>query len=143
MPYADPIKAKEYALQYVKRYRQTLRDLWLIDNGPCRECGSWDDLEIDHIDPSTKDPRLFNGGSIWNWSAERRSEELAKCQVLCCDCHMAKTVAARRKTHCPKGHELTPENTWVRPSRPNTRQCKICKNETRRTGRPVGRPKNI
>lgn len=31
-----------------------------------------------------------------------------------------------RKTHCPKGHEYTPENIRVIPSRPNARYCRAC-----------------
>lgn len=29
-------------------------------------------------------------------------------------------------THCPKGHEYTPENTIRRPSSPRCRRCRIC-----------------
>lgn len=32
-----------------------------------------------------------------------------------------------RKTHCPQGHEYTPENRYRQPSRPNTVICRICK----------------
>jgi len=35
----------------------------------------------------------------------------------------------RSRTHCPKGHEYTPENTYRQPSKPNTRKCKICARE--------------
>jgi len=31
----------------------------------------------------------------------------------------------RLKTHCPKGHEYTPENTYIRPSK-NWRECRAC-----------------
>ena len=31
-----------------------------------------------------------------------------------------------RKTHCPRGHEYTEENTWRSPSRPNARWCREC-----------------
>ena len=34
------------------------------------------------------------------------------------------TYAAQ--THCKRGHEFTPENTYIRPSRSN-RECRICK----------------
>lgn len=30
------------------------------------------------------------------------------------------------KTHCPQGHEYTPENTKVIPSRPTARYCRQC-----------------
>lgn len=65
---------------------------WLSQNGPCQECGSWKNLEVDHIDPALKiDHR------IWTWSEVRRTEELKKCQVLCYDCHLKKTVATYEK----------------------------------------------
>lgn len=34
------------------------------------------------------------------------------------------------KTHCSKGHEFTPENTYRRPSRPSSRDCRKCHNES-------------
>lgn len=33
------------------------------------------------------------------------------------------------KTHCPQGHEYTPENTKVIPSRPTARYCRQCHKE--------------
>ncbi len=50
---------------------------------------------------------------------------------LCFPCHRAKDAGARavRRTHCVNGHEMTVENTYTRPSRPNTRECKTCKAE--------------
>ena len=31
-----------------------------------------------------------------------------------------------RKIHCPYGHMYDEYNTYIRPSRPNNRECKIC-----------------
>lgn len=33
------------------------------------------------------------------------------------------------KTHCSRGHEFTPENTIVIPSRPRGRYCRTCREE--------------
>lgn len=33
----------------------------------------------------------------------------------------------RNLTHCTKGHEYTPENTYRAPGRPNTRYCIACR----------------
>ena len=50
---------------------------------------------------------------------------------MCFPCHRAKDAGARaaRRTECVHGHEMTPENTYERPSRPGTRECKTCKAE--------------
>lgn len=56
----------------------------------CVKCGSTQSLEVDHIDPALKVTH-----SVWSWSIPRRTVELAKCQVLCTECHKAKTRADR------------------------------------------------
>lgn len=35
------------------------------------------------------------------------------------------------KTHCPRGHEYTPENTYTKKCRPNSRECRICRRSHR------------
>lgn len=74
----------------------------------CAKCGSTESLELDHIDRLTK-----VSNSIWSWSQVRREEELAKCQVLCSDCHLKKTSQEAKDllTYledgvCGKGHQL-------------------------------------
>lgn len=108
------------------------RALWFLENGPCRLCGSWDNLQVDHIDPTWKVSHR-----IWSWRADRRSAELAKCQVLCVKCHKAKTtaegwnkaavaasaIARRAMLHCKRGHVFTPENTRIYRQK---RFCRAC-----------------
>tara|TARA_R110002020_G_scaffold107059_4_gene248884 strand:- start:1618 stop:2013 length:396 start_codon:yes stop_codon:yes gene_type:complete len=56
----------------------------------CVGCGSQEQLEIDHIDPSLKkcDPaKSFGAKTI----TPRIWEEINKCQLLCYDCHRVKT----------------------------------------------------
>ena len=36
------------------------------------------------------------------------------------------------KTHCKRGHEFTPENTYTPPKRPHVRDCRTCRSEQRR-----------
>lgn len=36
------------------------------------------------------------------------------------------TAINKRKTHCNRGHELTPDNVRTRLNRPGERQCKKC-----------------
>jgi hypothetical protein len=63
------------------------RNAWFTENGPCQGCGTWEDLELDHIDRALKEAH-----NIWNWSDVRREIELAKCQVLCRPCHIEKSI---------------------------------------------------
>lgn len=78
-------------------------------------CGSWDELEIDHIDPSQKVDH-----NVFSWSQERRDAELAKCQVLCSKHHLEKTIAAAPKTDhgrgwmYQKGCRCEPCRAWKR-----------------------------
>jgi hypothetical protein len=88
MPYKD----KALQQNYQNNWRQQRRLQWIADHGPCRQCGSFLRLEVDHIDPSTKVDH-----NVWSWAQKRRENELAKCQVLCHSCHKSKTVAALRK----------------------------------------------
>lgn len=60
---------------------------WLKKNGPCTKCGSNKDLEVDHINPSTK-----IGHNFWSWSKPRRDAEAIKCQALCSVCHRKKSA---------------------------------------------------
>jgi 5-methylcytosine-specific restriction endonuclease McrA len=59
----------------------------------CAHCGSIEDLELDHIDPETKE---YPPASLWSMSDgnPKKIAELAKCQVLCEPCHLIKTLAA-------------------------------------------------
>lgn len=88
MPYSDPEKQR----QYQRERNAGIRKDWLDKNGPCKICGNTDRLEVDHIDPTTKVDH-----KVWTWAKERREKELAKCQVLCYICHLAKSVVEKSK----------------------------------------------
>lgn len=88
MPYKD-IEARR---KWQRENNQRRRQEWLIQNGPCVECKSTVGLQVDHKDRSTKASH-----KVWSWSEARRNEELAKCQVLCKDCHQKKTNLENNK----------------------------------------------
>jgi hypothetical protein len=82
MPYKDPAQQLAYQNAWMQRRRQE----WIEENGPCVDCGSQEDLTVDHKDASEKITHR-----VWSWSQPRRDEELAKCVVRCESCHKVKT----------------------------------------------------
>jgi hypothetical protein len=101
VPYKDPERQREYQ----RKWQAARRAAWLAENGPCVDCGTWENLEVDHADANTKvDHR------VWSWSDARRVVELAKCVVRCYPCHMAKSVQERAKGEDHGGARLTTAN---------------------------------
>lgn len=97
----------EYMRGYQLRWVKNRRSAWLTQNGPCRDCGSDQNLELDHIDPSQRVSHR-----VWSWSEERRLAELSKCQVLCRVCHLVKTkfeLCHRMKGNRNSPTKLTPQ----------------------------------
>jgi hypothetical protein len=90
MPYADLDQQRAYQREWVARRRAE----WLAANGPCVDCGSWKNLQLDHVDSSAKVSHR-----VWSWSRMRREAELAKCAVRCGPCHSAKTTAHHERPH--------------------------------------------
>jgi len=92
MPILDRQARRIYNLRWIQ---QRKREAYAAMGGACVGCGSIEKLELDHIDR-----RMKVSHRIWTWSAARRTEEIAKCQLLCVDCHKKKTryewIAARR-----------------------------------------------
>ncbi len=117
MPYAD--KAKQRA--YQRDRSATLRRWWLQANGPCVDCGSWIDLEVDHNDRATKVSHR-----IWSWRPARRLAELAKCSPRCKPCHKAKT---RRETTANRRHGTAA--MWRRAGC----RCEVCRTYAREAQR--------
>lgn len=72
---AKTYRAKNIA--WLREYKQTLQ---------CQNCGETDSLCLDfhHRDPKTK---LFNVRDGVNRGIKKMLEEIAKCDVLCCNCH--------------------------------------------------------
>ncbi len=88
--------------EYDRKWIAKRRADWLAIHGPCVDCESWEELEIDHIDRFTKVSHR-----VWSWSEERRDAELDKCAVRCRICHDKRTAAQLAKTICQYGHDMT------------------------------------
>lgn len=79
--------------RYNKTWRQARRTrLVEMLGGKCARCGAAEDLEFDHIDPSTK---VFGVCAGLSKAWDVLVEEAAKCQLLCKPCHVAKGAEDR------------------------------------------------
>jgi len=83
------MKDRDYHRAYSQQYYHTRRNNIIQDlGGRCVRCGSSENLEIDHCDPTKKH---FNIGDLLNHSKEEVERELTKCQLLCHNCHRKKS----------------------------------------------------
>lgn len=88
----------EYRARAIERNRRLkavlrIKLLEYLADKSCVQCGISDPrvLDFDHIDPSTKSFGIARGiHNILKW--ERLMEEIAKCQILCANCHRIKTA---------------------------------------------------
>ena len=75
--------------------RQKLEAI-LAAGGRCLDCG-FDDLDhpevfdFDHRDPAEKHPRLKTRVGTMGLSSALREAELAKCDLVCSNCHRTRT----------------------------------------------------
>ena len=81
MGYKDPVARAAYQRKWLADRRNEY-----FAGKSCVGCGSESELELDHVDRSTKISHR-----IWGWPQVRREAELLKCQVLCRSCHEAKS----------------------------------------------------
>jgi hypothetical protein len=111
--------------KYMKE-RRLVRRATLIEmlGSKCSECGSTNDLEIDHIDPNKKEFGLSGKGLDTAW--EVILQEVTKCQILCKEHHILKTAQdvfpshgtmaryRHRKSPCNCQECRDAYNTWRR-----------------------------
>ena len=83
-------KRKQYLRDYNRKWIRDRRLEWVLANGPCKHCGSWESLEVDHI---KREDKTMHTASIWSRTKEVRDKELANCQILCKSCHLKKTIS--------------------------------------------------
>lgn len=84
-------KQRKISLQQ-QRIRTSKQFIWdYLQANPCTQCGESDPvvLEFDHIDRSTK---VMPVSEFYHHSLEKIKEEIAKCRVLCANCHRRHTA---------------------------------------------------
>lgn len=80
----------EYMKTYMlKRYNERLSEAKIYLGGKCTKCTETENLDFDHIIPSTK---KFTIGVLWSINKEDFWKEIEKCQLLCKPCHNKKTI---------------------------------------------------
>lgn len=81
MPYKNLATQREYQRKWMAARRAEY-----FDGKVCVDCGTDQDLELDHVNPAEKVSHR-----IWSWRDEKRFAELAKCVPRCRDCHFEKS----------------------------------------------------
>lgn len=82
-----PTKIPGYHARWIAKRRADY-----FEGKRCVRCGSTKKLELDHKDPDAKVSHC-----IWSWRESRRMAEIAKCQILCHECHRKKTAEEMRQ----------------------------------------------
>lgn len=84
--------------------RKADRKSWALEKlgGACSKCGEKERLQFDHIDPATKYKTI---AQLWRASDTLFEAEVAKCQLLCEDCHKTKTRDEQGQSERQHGNE--------------------------------------
>ena len=82
----------EANLRRRERYWSRKREAIQILGGQCVWCNSTEDLQLDHINPSTREYRFPH---FYKCGDKVFYEEVNKCQLLCRSCHAKKSVSER------------------------------------------------
>ena len=99
----DRVKARQRAA------REFLRKLRHV---PCLDCGGTflpHQMDFDHRDPSTKLFQVTDSGLLK--SRERLLAEIAKCDIVCANCHAARTYVQQGQKRAQRVANGTLKNT--------------------------------
>lgn len=96
MPYKATEKQRSYQAHWMWRRRM----VWILEHGPCSQCGSSQDLRVVYKDPKEKTVKV---AAIWSRKDEDRAQLLARCIVLCTVCALSKRHEERQPEHGTPG----------------------------------------
>lgn len=114
MPYADLEKQRQYQREWARKHRERRKDAlnaarkksqrknreWLRkrkEASPCTDCGSFFPhyiMEWDHLPGHDKHR---NVSSMCNMGRDKIEQEMAKCELVCANCHRVRTHERRSK----------------------------------------------
>lgn len=82
-----PTEHNRYLIERAAKFRKDFTPI-----GECENCGATENLEWDHIDPSTK---VANVGAMvgCGYSRKKIIAEIAKCRILCGHCNTLRANA--------------------------------------------------
>jgi len=85
-----PNKKRPYTIKLIARNRTFIKEY--LSNNHCIDCGvlDWRVLEFDHLPEFTKSKNVCE---MMQCSIENIQEEIAKCEVVCSNCHSLRTFA--------------------------------------------------
>lgn len=113
--YAD---RAEYLREYSRRWKARRKAEFFADK-VCEECGTDEDLQVDHIIPR----RGSKYRQVWLMSKSQMDEEMKLCQILCRTHHAEKTIRDMEITH---GFKPYTHGTFAMYHRHKCR-CEPCK----------------
>lgn len=101
--------------------------IWYL-GGHCLKCGTTERLEFDHLDPAIKRTSQF-----LNWAQAAAKVELRRCQLLCYDCHKAKTDENKDRAYRIKHGTLR----YALLHGCKCQECQIAKSLARKAARAI------
>jgi hypothetical protein len=153
MPYKDP----EQQALVIRTWRGVRAKEWnALKGGPCSDCGNSYPPECMQWDHRLGETKVRSISSMWSQSREKVLAEIAKCDLVCANCHAIRTKArivlkerlavlpgkkpARPKTireprapkgSCLRGHDYDEANTYTYRGK---RHCRTCNRMASRKG---------
>lgn len=118
----SPCYAKKTYTRYMKQKE------WLYElkaTYSCARCGNADFrvLEFHHADPSIKETEVSNA---LYWSKDKINAEIAKCEVLCVNCHRSHHARERENTLLPSKVDADTSMIYAE-GLARTKICNVCK----------------
>lgn len=89
------IKKREYFRNRNKTRKASFRDIIReVKNRPCADCGQSFPHYVMDLHHNDGEDKRYNVSAVWAISSkEKLLEEIAKCEVVCANCHRIRTHA--------------------------------------------------